>query len=553
MVTVLSHSIVSPLGFTTQANLEAVLGMKTGLRESHGIVASLFTDGQNAEIQTDGLSRFEALAYRSAADAVAEAAIDAASQRTLFVLSTTKGNVAGLGTGDRIVPSDSAELIARRLGISTEPIVVDNACVSGLSAIVLASRLIEMGFYDTAIVCGAECQSRFIVSGFQSLKAMSARECRPFDIERTGLNLGEAAATVVLSRGGTQKGQWHIASAASANDAYNLTAPSRSGDGALMAIEKAMADHDADELALVCAHGTATLFNDQMESVAISRAGLGRVPVVGLKGYYGHTMGACGVIETILSMAAVDRGVVPSTRGFSELGVSGHINVTATATATSKHSVLKMLSGFGGTNVALLATKDDVADKATVPAKLRQTHHVSISPTEAILDGHKLSTTASGRALITELYKTHLPDYPRFYKMDLMCRIGVVATELLLQAEGSSDEEHPMDRAVVILGRTGSLHADMAYLPTIAEGNYYPSPERFIYTLPNIVAGEIAIRHHYHAETIYCSLPRRNALVESQICQSVFTDEAVGSAIFGWLDCQGDDQFSAELSITNRI
>lgn len=565
MVSVLSHNIISPLGTTTESNLAAVRSGHSAIRLwrdrwaiPEAFEASLFTDEQTKALSVDGLSRFESLILQSARRAVADSGIDVSSSRTLFVLSTTKGNVNLLSSDGSnaplSVPSGSAEVVARHLGISTMPVVVDNACVSGLSAIVLATRMIEMGYYDNAIVCGAECQSKFIVSGFQSLKSMSPQLCRPFDIERMGLNLGEASATLVLSRDEAKGAQWHVDSGFASNDAYNLTAPSRQADGAILAISKVMIGHSEEKLAFISAHGTATLFNDQMESVAIERTGLSSVPVCGLKGYYGHTMGACGVLETILSMAAVDNGVILPTKGFHELGVSGKIRVADREMTTTRQSFLKILSGFGGANVALLMSKMATSTPKILPdTDIKAVHSISITPTSVVLDGKSVATTAVGKALVTEVFKNYIGNYPRFYKMDLMCRLGVVATELLLKQEGGKAGEHHEDRAVVLVGRTGSVHADVAYLGTISTADaYYPSPERFIYTLPNIVAGEIAIRNQYHGETTYYSLSRRDSRMEERIYRSAFADPAIQSAICGWIDCETDNSFEAELYIMER-
>lgn len=125
-------------------------------------------------------------------------------------------------------------------------------------------------------MCGVEVQSKFIISGFQSLKAVSPLPCRPFDIDRMGLNLGEAAATIVLGRGDDKEYEWKIVDGCQRNDAYHLSAPSKTGLGARMALTQAVGDYPADDIAFISPHGTATLFNDQMESVAIAGAGPAR-------------------------------------------------------------------------------------------------------------------------------------------------------------------------------------------------------------------------------------------------------------------------------------
>ena len=139
-----------------------------------------------------------------------------------------------------------------------------------------------------------------------------------------------------------------IGSGAIRNDATHISNPAKNGEGSYLALKAVVSDGDQKSLAFINAHGTATIFNDQMESVAIERAGLMDIPVNAYKGYYGHTMGAAGVLETILSMSALDA------QGYEELGVSGHISLSASHQSTSKSAFVKMLSGFGGCNAALL-------------------------------------------------------------------------------------------------------------------------------------------------------------------------------------------------------
>ena len=372
MIYKIADNILSPLGETTQQNYQAVKSGRSALaRHDHrwalpeSVTASLFTEEQEGRFMVSGLSRFESMVVTSVRQALSQTALDVSQPNVVLIISTTKADVELLeqvsplqGTSGEVTslsPADSALRIAHELGFTTQPIVVCNACISGLSALILASRLLEDGQYDYAVVCGADSQSRFIVSGFQSLKALSTEPCRPFDMERIGLNLGEAAATMILSVNSKPSTvNWAIGFGAVRNDACHISNPAKNGEGSYRALTAVLGDRPADDLAFVNAHGTATIFNDQMESVAIERAGLSAVPVNGYKGYYGHTMGAAGVLETILSMAAVDDHTVLGTQGFEELGVSGKIHLSADSQPTSKTAFVKMLSGFGGCNAAVL-------------------------------------------------------------------------------------------------------------------------------------------------------------------------------------------------------
>jgi len=373
MVRKLADNIFSPLGPTTAANYAAVVAGKSRLQRYEGamglpepFVASLFDWSQVP--QMEGYTRFERIAIQSARQALGQTTIDCSSATVQFIISTTKGNVELLdhhhypgaehSDESHVYLGEAASRIAAYFGNRNQPIVVSSACISGLSAQVTAMRLIESGACETAVVVGADVLSRFIVSGFQSLKALAAQECRPFDLERIGLNLGEAAATIVY--GHTKQphdGEWTAIRGAVRNDAYHISGPSPKGEGSYLAIRATMGDTTAEELAFVNVHGTSTLYNDEMESAALERAALSSVPANSLKGYYGHTMGAAGVLETIVSMQAVDHGTVLATRGFEDLGVSHPICVAANNATTSKRLFLKLLSGFGGCNAAMLFRK----------------------------------------------------------------------------------------------------------------------------------------------------------------------------------------------------
>lgn len=355
---VLSTNILSPLGSTTEENYRAVSQGRTALAQhtagTRGIPFS-FCAGMFAE-----LPDFTDLCIRSAREALSRVRLSPSAGgsrgKALFILSTTKGRM-----GEDI--GETAKKIAAQLGIgSEEPVVVCNACVSGVSAQVLALRLLKAGMYDYAVVTGADVLNRFIVSGFHSLKSLSPEPCRPFDMERLGLNLGEAAATMVfgveteVSTWGDLEGarvKWVAEAGAICNDAWHISNPHPKGDGAYKALMQVLQGADREHLACLGVHGTATMYNDQMEAMAIDRAKLNDVPVSALKGYYGHTLGAAGLLETIITMRALDDGIILPSRGFEELGVSRKINVSPEALSPHGTGFVKMLSGFGGVNAAV--------------------------------------------------------------------------------------------------------------------------------------------------------------------------------------------------------
>ena len=569
MVYQLADNITSPLGMTSAQNYQAVKAGRSALAPYSNLweipepfTAALFSETQWQAMAREGLTRFESLVMHSVTQALEGTSIDSSSPRVVFILSTTKANIELLGnpeaTPELLHPGESARRIAKALGLTTEPVVVCNACVSGLSALILAERLLTQRQYDYAIVCGADILSRFVISGFQSFKSMDAQPCRPYDIERLGMNLGEAAATMILAgeHTGTGKG-WALLQGTIRNDAHHISNPSNKGEGAYHAMMPLLQQIHQDELALVNAHGTATMFMDQMEAVALHRAGLSETPVNSYKGYFGHTLGAAGVLETILTIQALNDQSILGTRGFQELGVSVPIQVSAEAKVTDKKTFLKLISGFGGTNAALLVSAEPQAQETPQNTpQTQQTHRVVITPEGVTIDGQPQTVTTTGKALLTELYRTHVGDYPKFYKMDGLSKLGFLAAELLTTAEAKAQatetEPQPTEteqRAVILFNHSSSIDTDQQYLASIRPEDYFPSPSLFVYTLPNIVTGEIAIRHHLHGETSFYNLASRQEPLISQIQQAALADTATRSLITGWIDYEDEAHFCADMYI----
>lgn len=591
MLKVVSTNIVSPLGMSSQENWRAVMQGRSALRRLENykgiplpFVASVFTPEQVEKLAVEGFTRFESLAIRSITEALTHTDLDVHGERTIFILSTTKADVEELGfaaerDGDYHRPALSAQRIAEHVGIGGGAIVCCNACISGVSAQILADRLISCGHYDNAVVCGADLVSSFTASGFLSFKSLSNEACRPFDADRQGLNLGEAAATIVFTRADSLRdGDWLFERGEMDNDAFHLSTPAPSGEGARKVLEAVMKGRDASELAFVSAHGTATMFNDQMESVAIEKAGLSSVPLTALKGWFGHTLGASGVLEVILGMMAVSESVVLPLRGFREIGVSGKVNLSPELRATDKNSFLKMISGFGGCNAAALYRRvREGMERETVPGLekaahskgetapelketahsmgeaapgLKELHRVHILPDGVTLDGRPLPVQSQGAGLLSEIYRKYVGDYPKYHKMDSLSRLAFLATELLLSR---GDVPQDSGRATILFNRTSSVVADRCHLGSIAKpGEFYPSPSVFLGTLPNIATGEIAIRHGYTGETSLYITDFRDEALMKKVVGSSFSPGGFRSLICGFVDCDRGDSFEADLKILVR-
>ena len=401
-------------------------------------------------------------------------------------------------------------------------------------------------------------QSAFIVSGFQSFKAFSQAPCKPFDLYRDGLNLGEAAATMILSASEpTTQRAWRIDGGAVRNDAYHISSPSKKGEGCYRAL-MSMGVDDVENLAFVSAHGTATPYNDEMEAKALHRAALSDVPVNAFKGIYGHTMGAAGVLETILSMMAIEDGIVPPTMGFSELGVSKPLHISAQQQSTGKRSFVKMLSGFGGCNVAMRwqwvesePDNNEMQGESYAQPTLTALRHVRITPQGVWIDGHALPVDGTNSALLTAIYKQWANDYPKFYKMDGLSRLAFVAGELLTKgAEGLPSMALDDSTAIVFVGNSGSLASDIKYQDTIRQAdNFFPSPAHFVYTLPNIATGELAIRHNVYGETAFFIASQPDEAQIHTLLQTAVMDGEATHVLGGWLEYEADDHFEAQIAL----
>jgi 3-oxoacyl-[acyl-carrier-protein] synthase-1 len=253
----------------------------------------------------------------------------------------------------------SARVIAEQHGIPGDPFVISQACVSGIVALQHGLRLLQGGRFKHAIVTGADRFSRFVLNGFQSFQAISDEPCRPFDAARKGITLGEAAATIVLSADKNYGAIGQLVSGATSNDANHISGPSRTGEELANAITRALnaANISPRQVDIVSAHGTATIFNDEMEAKAFDLAGIAQSPVHSFKGYTGHTLGAAGVLESAMLLEALCRQALVPSAGFENLGVAKAINVTKHMEPTRIGYALKTASGFGGSNAVVVWKK----------------------------------------------------------------------------------------------------------------------------------------------------------------------------------------------------
>lgn len=369
-----SDSMITSLGQTTEENFNNLRKNITGVKMHHigNIYKELplslidkdaFRQKAQAIIEDfDSYTFFEQIMLWSVIDALAKSSIDPKSKRSIFIISTTKGNVELLKTQEGRQSNEfalwhSAKRISRYFGNPNEPIVVSNACVSGVMAVNTASQLLQSGAYDHAVVIGADVVSDFVIAGFMSFMALSSKPCKPFDDHRDGLSLGEGAGCLILSS--EHLSDMSIIGGANANDANHISGPSRTAEGLFLAMQNAMneAKISVEDINYVSAHGTATMYNDEMESIALRRCDLQKTPVNSFKGYWGHTLGASGIIEIIASVKSMRENQLIKSLGFEGKEEGEAINVITENTQKELKTIIKTAAGFGGANSAIILQK----------------------------------------------------------------------------------------------------------------------------------------------------------------------------------------------------
>jgi len=362
---------ITPLGFDVPSNIANILGEVSGIALHQNLTKTdtafhaACIDNQKIEkafaqiSDSKAYTRLEKMMILALYPIVKSSEIGL-DDKVAFLLSTTKGNVSAL-ENHHIKSAELSQLaksVAGFFNFTSEPIVVSNACVSGILAVAVAKRLIQSERYDHAFVVAGDEVTAFVVSGFNSFQAMSDVPCKPYSVNRKGVTLGEATAAVLVTSD-AENAKVKILGDGSINDANHISGPSRTGEGLYRSVESAMkeAKMEANQIDYISAHGTATPFNDEMEAIAFNRSGLGKVPLNSLKGFYGHTLGASGLLETIIGIESLLQNKLFVSLGYDQSGVSEPINVIEKNEDKNLTRFLKTASGFGGCNTAVLFEK----------------------------------------------------------------------------------------------------------------------------------------------------------------------------------------------------
>lgn len=361
---------VTPLGFSVRENIANILDGKSGIQQHENswmpnpyFAAIVGEEKLNTAFSKISpittYSKLEKMMILALHPVVAESK-SPLGPTTAFLLSTTKGNITALESDDieKAQLHELAQTIADFFGFKSQPIVISNACVSGVLAVSIAKRMIQSGMCEEAFVVAGDLVSEFVLSGFNSFQAMSDAPCKPYSANRTGVTLGEAAAAVLITSD-DKNAKAKILGDGSMNDANHISGPSRTGEGLFLSVASAMKEAGIgyNEIDYISAHGTATPFNDEMEAIAFNRHNLQHVPINSLKGYYGHTLGASGLLETVIGIEAMRESKLLASAGFDEIGVSQPIAVIEKNTDKDIKYFLKTASGFGGCNTAVVFGK----------------------------------------------------------------------------------------------------------------------------------------------------------------------------------------------------
>lgn len=379
-VYITDYNCVTPLGFDVSSNWNALLDGKSGvalhkiIENQEPFYASMIDSEKLEEefqknFDNQDFTRLEKMFLLSLKPLVQRHSI---SDETVFILSTTKGNISLLknqtALPEGVFLSNLAQKLADFFGFKTKPIVVSNACVSGVMAIAVAKNMIQAGKYKDAVVVAGDEISEFVISGFNSFQAIGTEICRPYDKNRDGINIGEATAAVYMTSHceersdeitSNEKFSFKILGDSAINDANHISGPSRTGDGLFASIKNAMteANVSAEKIDFISAHGTATIYNDEMEAIAFNRMELQNVPLNSMKGYYGHCLGASGLLESIISMESALKNTLIPSKNFKETGTSQPLNIIKENQPAEIKYILKTASGFGGCNAAIVLEK----------------------------------------------------------------------------------------------------------------------------------------------------------------------------------------------------
>lgn len=387
--------LISAIGSNVQECLEALSSGRTGIGRAQFLQTRHKDEFMLGEVKLSNEQLFDILAISEedrirhtrtsllALSAGREALLDAGFKlgdfggRRIGIISAT--TVGGMDKSENSYPTrdlasgfvqthpsgDSTDKLGEYLGIDAYRSTLSTACSSAANAIMHGARLIHHGYLDAVLVGGVDPLSRFTLNGFNALMILDREWCCPFDQNRRGLNLGEGAGFIVIEKESSvkeraAKSYCSLAGYANANDAYHQTASSPDGEGAFMSMSKAleMSGLRPDEIDYINVHGTGTSNNDLSEGLALKRVfGDTLPPFSSTKAFTGHTLGAAAGVEAVISILAIEHGLIFPNLNFSEPIVEFGVAPVTKLISRPVRTVLSNSFGFGGNNSTLVFSR----------------------------------------------------------------------------------------------------------------------------------------------------------------------------------------------------
>ncbi len=381
-IRVTAYTATSAVGVGNDPMRAAVAEQRSALRPNDFGAAPLPTwIGRVDAAQTPlpaSLARWECRNHRLAwlglgadgfIDAVAVLRERLGAARIALVLGTSTSSIGATEAAYRRLDADGSFPVALRstrlhtphslglfvqetLALAGPCVTVSTACSSCAKVFALAVRLLRLGLADAAVVGGVDSLCDSVLFGFNSLQLVSSQPCRPFDVRRNGINIGEAAGFALLERG---PGELQLVGYGEASDAHHMSAPHPEGLGAEQALDAALARAgiDAGAVDYINLHGTASAKNDEVEAALVARRFGSRTHASSTKGFTGHTLGAAGIVEAAFSLLALETGLMPGTPNSAQLDPACGPQIRLQPARGDVRVALSHSFGFGGTNCVL--------------------------------------------------------------------------------------------------------------------------------------------------------------------------------------------------------
>ncbi|RZL87100.1 MAG: beta-ketoacyl-[acyl-carrier-protein] synthase family protein [Variovorax sp.] len=257
-------------------------------------------------------------------------------------------------------PHSLTMFVQQALGLEGPAETISTACSSSAKVFASAERLIRLGLVDAAVVGGVDTLCGSVLFGFNSLELVSPAPCRPFDAGRNGISLGEAAGFALIERG---PGPLELRGYGEASDAHHMSTPHPEGLGAERALDDALARAGlaADAIDYINMHGTASMKNDEVEGALVARRFPARTHASSTKGFTGHTLGAAGIVEAVISLLAIETGLMPGTVNTETLDAECGPQIRLAPARGEVRYALSNSFGFGGNNCSLVFGKGTAA------------------------------------------------------------------------------------------------------------------------------------------------------------------------------------------------